>query len=249
VVVALGFLVPLLRYRLYDAEAVISRSVGYAVLTATLVATFAGSEALIELLGQQYLGSGIGQVSGAIAAALAAVLLAPLNNRISNWAEHHFQRDLVRLKTQLPELLGEIPNSWSPRQIGNAALPQITEAIHATSAAIVLEGKAIAAEAIALRQVAGSSDTFALQLPLHCHFGELRGSLLIGSRPDGSAYGKDEAEVLRAILPSLSRALLASLDREKNRRRVEDFQRRVTGHLKEMSARIRTLECPARETG
>ena len=144
VLVALGFLVPLLRYRLYDAEAVISRSAAYAALTAALVATFAGSEALIEALGQQYLGSGVGQLSNAIAAAVAAVLLTPLNHRINNWAEQRFQRDLVQLKAELPELLSEIPADWTPGQVCDVALPRIAESVHATRAAVVLEGALIA---------------------------------------------------------------------------------------------------------
>ena len=77
IVVALGFLVSLLRYRLFDAETVISRSAAYAVLTIALVATFGGTEAVIQNLGQSYLGMNIGSVSGAMAAAVAAVLLAP----------------------------------------------------------------------------------------------------------------------------------------------------------------------------
>ena len=59
VAIALGFLMALLRYRLYDAEAVASRSAVYAVLTLSLVATFAACEALIELLSQSYFGAGI----------------------------------------------------------------------------------------------------------------------------------------------------------------------------------------------
>ena len=122
VLVALGFLVPLLRYRLYDAEAAISRSAALAVLTVTLVATFAGAEAIIEWAGQQFLGMGIGNVSAAMAAAVAAVLLNPLHSRISDWAEHRFQRDLVQLKARVPELLDQLPSGWSPRQAGNAVL-------------------------------------------------------------------------------------------------------------------------------
>jgi hypothetical protein len=245
VLVALGFLIPLLRYRLYDAEAVISRSVGYAVLTAALVATFAGSEALIELLGQQYLGSGIGQISGAIAAALAAVLLTPLNDRISHWAEEHFQPDLMHLRSRLPEMLADIPESWSPREIGKTALSRITDAVHATSGAIILEGKPIAAEGLSLRQVMQSMDKFTLKLPLRCHFGECRGALLIGPRPDCSAYGKDVTEAVQATLSPLSRALLTALDRAKSRRRANDFQRDVAEQFKGMSARLHALELRA----
>ena len=242
VLVALGFLVPLLRYRLYDAEAVISRSAAYAVLTVTLVATFAGSESLIELLGQQYLGSGIGQVSGAAGAAIAAVLLTPLNDRISAWAEQRFQRDLVQLKAELPALLSGVPAGWSPRQIGNAVLPRIADAVHATKLAIVIKDKVIAADGIEIGKVSRSADDFLLHLPLRCPFGGVQGRLLVGPRPDGSCYGKDEIEALEEVLPALRRSLLVALEREAAHRSQARMQRSLRTQIAEMTGRIRTLE-------
>ena len=242
VVVALGFLVPLLRYRLFDAEAVISRSAAYALLTAALVGTFAGSEALIESFGQRYLGSGIGQVSGAMAAAVAAVLLSPLNDRINRWAEQRFQHDLVQLRTELPELLAEVPADWTPALVGQATLPRIIEAVHATSAAIVLKGTAIATEALAIDPADRSTTHFPLQLALRCPFGGRHGWLLLGRRPDGSNYGKDDVEALEAILPALRRALLASLERARIRRGDEWILRQCCTAIAGIEERVTTLE-------
>ena len=245
VLVALGFLVPLLRYRLYDAEAVISRSAAYAVLTAALVATFAGSEALIEAFGQQYLGAGVGQVSSAIAAAVAAVLLTPLNERIGNWAEQRFQRHLVELKEHLPQLLAELPARWSPRQLGDAVLPRIAEPIHATRSALVAGSRVVAADGISRREAragASSDELFPLRLALRCPFGGVRGWLLLGPRPDGSGYGKDELEALEVILPGLRRALLASIERQGERRRDLSAERRLSEQAAELAARVEALE-------
>jgi len=242
VLVALGFLVPLLKYRLYDAETFISRSAGYAVLTAALVAVFAGSEALIENIGQQYLGSGIGLVSGAMAAALAAVLLAPLDERISKWAEHRFQRDLVHLKRELPELLADAPSDWSPRQIGEAVLPRICEAVHAISAAIVLNERVVATLDADLKNVVQASGRFPLSLPIKCPFGGQQGALLIGPRPDRTSYARDEVEVLKTILPSLRRALVSSALHERDRRREAGELRLLRARMAQMSEQISTLE-------
>jgi hypothetical protein len=245
VFVALGFLVPLLRYRLYDAETVISQSAAYAALTAALVAIFAGSEALIEALGQQYLGSGIGQVSSAAAAAVAAVLLTPLNERISNWAEQRFQRDLVQLKTELPEFLLDLPASSTPRQLGEAVLPRITGAVHATRAALIAGDAVIAAIGTGQRQVSDlSEERFPVRLALRCPFGGIRGWLLLGPRPDGSLYGKDEMEALQAILPALRRALRASLERQEEHRRDQRFLRSLRAQISSIAARIETSKGP-----
>jgi hypothetical protein len=242
VLVALGFLVPLLRYRLYDAETVISRSAGYAVLTATLVAVFAGSEALIENLGQQYLGSGVGQTSGAMAAAVAAVLIAPLNERIGKWAERRFQPDLFRLKRELPELLAEVPLNWSPRQIGQVVLPRICDAVHATSAAILLKDVVIAALDVDQTDVACTAGRFPLVLPLRCPFGGQQGSLFVGRRPDKTSYGKEEVETLEAILPPLRRALIAATKRDGDRRREAAKQRSLRTRIDQMAKQIAALE-------
>lgn len=246
VLVALGFLVPLLRYRLYDAETVISRSAGYAVLTAALVAVFAASEALIETLGQQYLGSGVGQLSGAMAAAVAAALFAPLNERIGHWAEQRFQRDLVHLKSELPDLLAEIPAAWSPRQVGNAVLPRIADAVHARSAAIILKGAAVAAHGATLGNVTSSGDRFPARIALRCPFGGGQGWLLIGPRPDGSPYNREELEALEAVAPSLRRALIASLDRQRDRRREARSRRSLETRIAALEERISPPARPSR---
>ena len=245
-VAGLGFLVPLLRYRLYDAETVISRSAAYAVLTATLVAIFAGSEALIESLAPQYLGAGIGQASGAMAAAVAAVVFTPLNDRIGRWAEHRFQRDLIQLKAELPELLSEIRADWTPSEIGRAALQRIVDAVHATSAALILRDVPIATDGMAISQVGRSSSRFALKCALRSPIGGRDGWLLLGPRPDGSNFGKDHFEALETVLPALRRSLLASLDREKARRREQRKWSHCRNQISEMIVRVSALEISAR---
>ena len=92
---ALGLIVSLLRYRLYDAEAAISRSAGYALLTLLLGLTFAVSAKSLEYLVETYLGQEAGGLPGAVAAGLAVLLVTPLNDRVQDWAERRFQKDLL----------------------------------------------------------------------------------------------------------------------------------------------------------
>lgn len=259
VAIAIGFLISLLRYRLYDAETIISRSAAYALLTLSLVATFAGSEALIEMLGQQYFGAGIGNVSAAMAAAVAAVLLAPLHGRITTWAERRFQRDLVTLKEQLPELLAELSGISSPARVGEAALPRLVEAVHAVCAMLVVDGDVIATNGIdkewAKRWVScwapsapiggfdhDRSSDFPIRMPLRCPFGTLRGWLLLGPRPDGSPYSRDDLEALEAINRPLRTALFAASEREMEKRRELALQRSMRRQLKDLSSRLTALE-------
>jgi len=259
ILVALGFLVSLLRYRLFDAEAAITRSAAYAGLTLALVGTFAGSEALIEMLGQQYLGMGVGNVSAAMAAAVAAVLLAPLHERISAWAEHHFERDLALLKHELPELLADFPAGSSARRLATVVLPRICIAIHVSRAALVVDNAVLAATGLQPRQVRAwfgraaisAKDHLALREPadalfpvrmvMCCSSGSVRGWLLLGPRPDGSLPGKHEFAALESVVPALRQALLATKDREDAQKRERRRFRAMNRRIDELSRRVDVL--------
>jgi len=259
IVLALGLLVSLLRYRLYDAEAAISRSAVYAALTLALVGTFAGSEALIELVGQRLFGMAIGNVSGAVAAAVAAMMLTPLHGRISGWAEQRFQHDLATLKSELPELLAVLSASASVKRLADAVLPRIEQAVQATRIALLVNGRVGGAQgaelATARKLLRGwmppdavellhrdDHDAFPLAIALRCPLGSIRAWLLLGPRPDGSFYGRDDLDALSEIAPSLQRALLTVAEREiaeATRRRVDSEVRRA---LRALSGRIARLE-------
>jgi hypothetical protein len=259
IIVALGFLTSLLRYRLYDAEAAISRSAVYAALTVTLVGTFAASEALIELLGQRYLGSDIGSISSAVSAAVAAVLLTPLHGQISGWAERHFQHDLALLKQELPDLLVTLSAGASIKRLAMAVLPRIEQAVQATRIALLVDNRLVATQGIDLiaarKQLSGwqpsaTKDSIArddekaypLRLALRCPLGNIRGWLLLGPRPDGSFYGKDDLEALTEIGRPLQRTLVLVAEREAELARHRSIIRGIHRSMAVLSARLDHLE-------
>jgi len=258
VVLALGFLISLLRYRLYDAEAVISRSAIYAALTLSLVGTFAACEALIELLGQRYFGSSIGSISGTVAAAMVAALLAPLHHRISGWAEERFHHDLAVLRRDLPDLLLTLSSGSSVRKLAKAILPRIEHAVQSTRMALLIDGRLVAVQGIELaparrllkcwhapeaaRQIDRSDDeAFPLRMPLRCPFGMVRGWLLLGPRPDGSFYGKEDLAALNDIARPLQRSLFAVGEREAEQRRNQQQVRKLTEALRSVELSLEQI--------
>jgi len=83
--VSIGFAV--LRYRLYDIDKIVSRTVSYAVITATLAGVYAGGVALatgvLPFSGQ----------AGTAASVLAAMaLFAPLRRRVQRAVDRRFNR-------------------------------------------------------------------------------------------------------------------------------------------------------------
>ena len=82
---AIGFAV--LRYRLYDIDKIVSRTVSYAVITATLAGVYVGGVALL---------TGVlpfsGQAGTAVSVLIAVALFAPLRRRVQRAMDRRFNR-------------------------------------------------------------------------------------------------------------------------------------------------------------
>lgn len=259
IILAVGFLVSLLRFRLYDAEAAISRSAIYAALTLSVVGIFAAGESLIELLGQRYFGSSIGSISGAVAAALAAVLLTPLHTRLSMWAEQYFQHDLAEFKRELPDLLLAHSAGSSVKRLAEVVLPRIEQAVQSTRIALILDNRLVATRGIALPTArkllrhwhppgdAGpvsqtARDPFPLHMPLRCPLGGTRGWLLLGPRPDGSLYGADDQQALAEVGPALQRTMILVAEREMELARQQGATKALDQAIAMLSMRLEHIE-------
>jgi hypothetical protein len=263
IIVALGFLVSLLRYRLFDAETVITRSAGYAALAIALVASFGGAEALIQNVGQLYLGMNIGSVSGGMAAAVAAVLLQPLHERITDWAEDRFQPDLAQLKREMPESLVSLSGTISARKLSEAVLSRFNVAIHATRSAMVLDHQVTGMCGVTRdevrswwRAVEGSGpiaerDASDPLFPVRLHVGEAPSGasiwLLVGPRPDNTIYGREDLNAVRSTFPALKHALASALMREALDAAVNRRERRLRNEIRDIRKRLETIEV-AQET-
>jgi hypothetical protein len=256
-----GLLVSMLRFRLYDAESAISRSVAYGALTLFLLAIFAGSEKVIEILGEEYFGEHLRALAGGLGAAIAAVMVAPLHHRVTHWAEHRFQGDLLRLRQGLPQLVGDMRETATPERLADAALARIERGVRASHGAIVVAKEVLdardvdpgsvrdwmaswsePAENVRHLQVDREDQLFPLRLPLYAEGMGMVGWLLLGPRPDGSFYGKDERETLLAIADPIARALTIARERQRNFGGLSAKLSLIEGWLEELRARMAKFE-------
>ncbi|HWE46936.1 MAG TPA: hypothetical protein VG407_13000 [Caulobacteraceae bacterium] len=206
----LGLLVSLLRYRLYDADTVITRSTVYAVLAVVLVAVFACTEKIIELLGEEYFGQNLGVLAGGLGAGIAAVLLGPLHHRISRWVDHQFRHDLLQLKTVVPAMMNDLADHATPTDLARAVLDRIARTLHAVSGAVLgADGRVFAAQDV----TEAETQALPMRVPLATHRGA-GGWLLLGPRPDGSLYGRDERDTLTEISGAIAQGLAAATRHE-----------------------------------
>jgi hypothetical protein len=237
---ALGLIVSLLRYRLYDAEAAISRSAGYALLTLLLGLTFVVIAKSLEYVVETWLGREAGGLSGAIAAGLAVLVVAPLNDQVQGWVRQRFQKDLLSLRRDLPECMADLRDTGETSGLVEEVFDRVSAGVRAARLALVI-GPAIAtrgtgkAEVRAwLKQEMPDEDAepldckradplFPMRIPLRVRHAKGRplGWLLLGPRPDGSFYGKAERAVLAEIADPVARALNVVRQRERRERQLE----------------------------
>lgn len=235
-----GLLIALLRYRLYDAEAVISRSATFALVTVFIGGVFAGSNEAVKVFIQGLYGPDAGQTPGIFAAAIATVLVNPAQERIQRWSEQRFQRNLVRLREDLPDCLRELRESATMRELLDETLRRIESGVRTTRLAVLIDNAVAATRGIAADAVQGWSKefdanscadavcsagdrTFPIRVPLRSKVddGELAGWLLVGPRPDGSLLSKDEQRALVDIAAPLTRAVRIVARREQRERLLE----------------------------
>jgi hypothetical protein len=226
-----GLIVSILRYRLYDADAVIGRSATYAVLTLGFVSLFAASQKIIELLGEEYFGQNVGALAGGVGAALAALAIAPMHARVQRWAQRRFQRALHRLRYGLPALVSDLRETSGIESIVGATLDNVVAGMQARAAALIVGTSLSDARGLAAEEVqawlAGwnppahdgldcdrSDPVFPLRVPLEAEGHGRVGWLLVGPRPDGSFFGSTERNVIEDIAEPVARAVQVALMRE-----------------------------------
>ena len=248
----LGLIVSILKYRLYDADAVIGRSVGYAVLTASFVVLFAASEKLIELLGQEYLGQSAGALAGGIGAALAAVIVAPMHARIDRWAERRFQKELFWLRHGLPPLVGDLRETAGREEIAGATLDSVVAGVRASRAALVAGDGVVDARGVRKTDAQRwceawqppvhdgidkdvTDPQFPVRIPLEAEGHGRVGWLLLGPRPDGSLFGKSECDVIQEIAEPVARAVEVAIRRQERERKIEKRLKAIEASIAKLS--------------
>ena len=229
-----GLLVSLLRYRLYDADAVISRSAAYAFLTLLLGAAFAGSEKIIEVLGEEMFGESSRALAAGLGAAVAATLVAPLHNRVHRWTEQRFQKALLHFRRDLPACVGDLRETAGMPELLDEVLARVEAGTRAVRSALTIDGETVARR--------GSEGDFPLVVPLRIGHQQAEiGTLLVGPRPDGSAPGKDEREALAEIADPIARAIRIVATREAREAQAEARQRLHETRFAELEATVARL--------
>jgi hypothetical protein len=92
----LAIAIAILRYRLYEINRIVSRTVSWAIVSAVLFGAFAVVNlGLQEVAARALLGTGVAEIEGALVALstlVVAVLFQPVRTRVQRFVDHRFNR-------------------------------------------------------------------------------------------------------------------------------------------------------------
>lgn len=135
--------IAILRYRLWDVDVVINRSLVYGVLTTVLAALFAGTAALLSQLAKAAFGEEMQQAAAAVAAIVVASLFTPIRTRVENAINRRLFPENIDLSQGLIELNANLWNWVDLPQILASTLEHLESIYgHETSAIYLLENGA-----------------------------------------------------------------------------------------------------------
>jgi hypothetical protein len=250
------------RHRLDDADALFSRSAMIAVVSLTIAAFFGAASAGLQAAADAVVGQGAGPWPTIAAAGAAVLLINPLQTRIYRGTKRVFQKDLFKFRTELPKKMDDLRETASAATLLHVALDDIVRGLRATHAAALINGRVAANVGHETKDVRRwlrstempnplrlSSDRtdhlFPVRLPLRTATdpSSLIGWIVLGPRPDGSLYSREERQALLEVEEAISRAVDVSRQRQEAesadrrwRERQEKRLRAVEDQLAELSA-------------
>ena len=201
------FLLPLaigaaiLRYRLFDLDYLISRTVVYGLLTVGAIAVYVGGVKGSEWL----LREGVGVGGSLLATAVIAVGFAPARDRLQRWVDRRVygdRHDPVRAVARLGERLRDAPGGAPDGDALAGVLQGVCEALRLPSASLRVAGVAVAS----FGGPSSASESISLE-----HEGQHIGAMVVGLRAGEPALGVADRQVLEILAAPVAVALHAVL--------------------------------------
>lgn len=131
-----GIGIAVLRYRLYDIDRIISRTVAYAVVTAILGAVFAATVLVLqELLAPVTSGT---PIAVAVSTLLVASLFQPLRHRIQAVVDRRFNRSRYDAEREVGRFAAQIRDEVEVERVTEALAATLQRTMQPTTAALWL---------------------------------------------------------------------------------------------------------------
>lgn len=246
-VLDLSFMVAIYRYRLWDTDLYINRTLVYSVVTLFLMAVWILTTQVLNYASQIFFGKQINWLGALVSSLQVAVIYKPVRKWVEKWINNRFYKDRIDYSEALVELRPEMWTYLTPSDLGHTLVTTIPALLQSTSGALFIRER----QGMVLTEVHNihPSDAykfhfneetlkklgnatvlslpegapFALLVPLtvsRLKVYDLVGVLAIGPRPQGRGYSRDHLNDLSALGRNAGTALYMLGLNEKKRTNV-----------------------------
>ena len=187
------------------------------------------------------------------AAALSTMMVNPIQEWIQKWSEQKFQKNLVLLRDDLPEVVRDMRETASLGEMLEEILARIERGVRSVRSAAIVGGRILKTRDVRVPEVENwrslnegysgdlceSSDRlFPLRVPLvpSSDDEEPIGFLLVGPRPDGSIPSKEEQKALAGVSEAIARAIRTVIKREAREEKVAELIESNARRIEELEA-------------
>jgi hypothetical protein len=192
--------IAILRYRLFDIDLLINRTLVYTLLTAVLGGTYVGAVAAARLLLQGRAAAGV----SVVATALVAVLFAPLRSWLQQRTDRLLYGDRHDPHAALSRLGRRLEATMQPEAVLPSLVETVAESLRLPYVAVRVDTGQDAASTVEHGRLIGEP----LCLPL-VHQGAHVGELVLGRRTPGEGFSVADRRVLAELAAQAGAAVHA----------------------------------------
>ena len=192
--------IAILRYRLYEIDVIIKRTLLYGGLTACVVGAYAAVIGLVGTVLQQQ----VGIAAAVIATGLVAVMFDPLRNRLQRGVNRLLYGERDDPATAVARLARRLEATAAPDAVLPGVVETVAQALRLPYAAIEVEQDGRLQRVAAHGQLSGAS----VALPL-AHGGAPLGQLVLGLRPGDVGFSPEDSRVLADLAEHAGQAVYA----------------------------------------
>jgi hypothetical protein len=230
----LSFILAIYRYRLWDTDVYINRTLVYTLVTLFLMVVWVITTQVLNYASQQLLGKQAGWLGALLSSLQVAAIYRPVRKWVETWVNKRFYKDRIDYDKALVELQ---PSMWAyltPLDLGHTLVTKVPDLLQSTNAALfLLERKSLTLSEVhdlhpseankfhfspeilkklekgeALNMPEG--EPFKLLVPLsipRLQVYDLVGVLALGPRTKGRGYSRDHLTDLTSLGRSAGTAL------------------------------------------
>ena len=135
--IAIG--IGIMKYRLWDIDLVINRSLVYGILTAIIAAVWAGSLAVIDQVITNLAGDSSKVASTVLSTLLAASIVQPARTRIEQWTNKRFFPEKRQLEKGFIEIEPRFWGDLDMKQVAQLSVERVCKLMKASKGAFLVE--------------------------------------------------------------------------------------------------------------